>query len=85
MLIRESDQNHQRDGAECDWCIESGAGITYQKHYAFVARGATGRYCEVMWLCDSCGDNQADGREVPTADEARDEIDSRGPDHYADF
>lgn len=65
---------------ECDIC--NGDDKLFQKNYAAVARGATGRWCEVLWLCDTCGDSMSRGVAV-TAQQARERV-SVGQD-WADF
>jgi hypothetical protein len=48
-----------------------------------VARGATGRYCEVLWFCKSCAARIAGGEEnILTTDQAREKADKDG---WADF
>ena len=77
MLIKNSEQNLFDPNFDCDQCGEVGS--LNDKGYAFVAQGATGRYCEVMWICDSCGGD--DAIDVETA-RKQCNADPRG---YADF
>lgn len=51
MLIKNSEQ-HNTD--TCDQCGGK-SDRTFNQRYAYVVRGATGRHCEVMWICDACG------------------------------
>jgi hypothetical protein len=84
MLIRDS-YTKSDHACECDWC---GKKEPFTKGYAHVAMGATGRHCIVMSACDKCGDlsDVANGRGVPTADEAREIIAARNdPRQWADF
>ena len=56
MLIKNSQQHSLTAGvSSCDSCGRS-EGTTYEDRLAYVAQGATGRYCEVMWICDDCDD-----------------------------
>lgn len=80
MLLKNSEQHCLRAGDKCDWC--SSEEVTFEERYAMVAQGATGRYCEVMWICDDCG-NKQEG-EVLTVEAARDYCDAQ-PNAYADF
>ena len=41
----------QHSGCECDMCFE---GTKFEQRAAMLARGATGRWCEVLWICDDC-------------------------------
>lgn len=50
--------------------------------FAHVARGATGRWCEVLWICQSCAGK---GGEPLSAEEARQRIGAMGGGDYADF
>jgi len=59
-------------GAECDFCI-LGKG-----EYAYIAQGATGRWCEVMWTCSRCTDTA----KAVELDKAREIANNNG---YADF
>jgi hypothetical protein len=53
--------------------------------HGVVTQGATGRYCEVMWLCKSCAIQWAGGEEnILTAKEAREKCNA-DPRGYADF
>ncbi len=67
MLIKNSEQHCLKPGDTCDQCQEE-TGVTFEKRYAHVAQGATGRWCEVLWICDRCGD---DYDNAMTAHEAR--------------
>jgi hypothetical protein len=50
MIICNSEQH---DGKSCDaFC--NNPKPTFQLRAAGLARGATGRVCEVMWFCDDC-------------------------------
>ena len=78
MLIKQSSQRWLRNGtpARCDECLTVGPS---EKGYAYTARGASGRWCEVLWLCDRCGDHAAWQRErsfggALTPQEARDYV-----------
>jgi len=51
--------------------------------HAVIAQGATGRWCEVMWICAACAAEWAGGEEkIKDADTARELCDENG---YADF
>ena len=63
---------------ECDFCFEQKPSTI-----SAVARGATGRYCPVMSVCDDCAPSVGDGP-VLTTSEAYELIEQRG-DGYADF
>jgi hypothetical protein len=80
MLIKHSDQNCLRSGAECDTCGKT-EGTTYRDRYAIIAQGATGRWCEVMWICDVCGKAHEALSPAKSAEEARNTL----PSGYADF
>lgn len=80
MLIKHSDQ--VPSVVDCDYCGSQSADSS--KGYAVVSRGATGRYCEVLWLCNTCGEMQADPNDLPTVSEARLLCNSK-PGAYADF
>ena len=80
MLIKNSDQNCNRPDSECDQCGRTD-GTTYQKKYAIIAQGATGRWCEVMWICDACGDESGEAVE---ANEARTAVENM-PHSWAEF
>lgn len=41
------------DGYTCDGC---GQKAPFPVTYEYVATGATGRICAVMWLCTPCGE-----------------------------
>lgn len=75
MLIKHSDQNCLHAGAECDYCGNA-EGTTYNERYAVIAQGATGRWCEVMWICDACGNKSASQNPHPvmSPEEARKEV-----------
>lgn len=58
MLIKNSEQHSLKTGRDtCDMCGFNT--VPYTKRYAFVTRGATGRACEVLWVCDNCGNDGA--------------------------
>ena len=58
-------QSDQATG-DCDACANGNAS------HGALSRGATGRWCEVMWLCRSCAINWAGGEEnIMSAAEAR--------------
>lgn len=75
-MIIKSDQAH----GDCDVCERPGA------THAAIAKGATGRYCEVMWLCKPCAIGWVDGEEgqILPAEEARLGLESI-PGNYCDF
>lgn len=50
-------------GTKCDQCGDRPATLGH------VAQGATGRWCEVMWVCRPCG-----GKDGIPAEEARQRI-----------
>lgn len=86
MLIKNSDQNtSSRNGRECDECQNQGL-TTYAKGYAYVARGATGRWCEVIWICDACGElaEKRQGAEALDVTAARELIATHNGD-WSDF
>lgn len=67
----------------CDFCGEH-----HTLDHAIVARGATGRWCEVMWVCQGCAEkNNYSG--VLTAEQGRQWIEDHaaadGSGDYADF
>jgi hypothetical protein len=84
MLIKNSDQNvSYTDGRvqifpPCDFCGER---KDNSKGYAHVARGATGRWCEVMHSCNECA---GDGTNVIDVEAARIKC-SEQPNEWADF
>jgi len=59
---------------ECDFCQGDKA------EFAFIAQGATGRWCEVMWVCSACCEDG--GNNAMPVDKAREMADNNG---YADF
>jgi hypothetical protein len=67
-------RSEQASGS-CDTCDKGKATIGY------VAKGATGRNCEVLWICEDC---VAEGAEIKDAQAARDIINAR-PGEWADF
>lgn len=61
----------------CDNCD------TNEATHGALARGATGRYCEVLWVCKDCAIQWAGGEEnILTLEDARKECEKDG---YADF
>lgn len=72
MIIRRETANP----GKCDICDERPA------THAAVARGATGRYCEVLWGCPEC--LNADPEKVLSYSDAYREIKRLG-DGYPDF
>ena len=73
MLIKDSEQNTFSPDFDCDYCDEKPAQNI--KGYADVAQGASGRWCEVMWMCDDCGDKRVnDGAHALHVAEARERI-----------
>ena len=73
MLIKNSEQNTYSTKFTCDFCGDNPASNI--KGYADVAQGATGRWCEVMWSCDNCGDSRiAEGHQALHVAEARERI-----------
>lgn len=76
MIIR----SEQAFGKGCDGC-----GQDVDMEFAAVAKGATGRHCEVLWLCESCATTWAGGEEhILGASAAREQINAR-PNEWADF
>lgn len=76
-MIIKSDQAR---GA-CDACDRVGHPATH----GVIQQGATGRYCEVMWICRECAIAWSGGEHnIMTAQEGRDECnaDENG---WADF
>jgi len=59
----------------CDMCDTKPATV------GILATGATGRVCEVMWICSAC---VPEGAEVKSAEAARAEIEAYG-NGYPDF
>lgn len=47
-----------------------------------VQRGATGRHCEVLWICKDCAGEDAD---ILPAEEARQRVRDMGGANYPDF
>lgn len=83
MLIKNSDQNTMADNSKCDWCHKE-KGTSYKRGYAYIAQGATGRWCEVMWLCDACGAEQEEISPAVDVEAARQKV-SAMPGSWADF
>ena len=79
MLIHGSEENTENPNFDCDTCGE--IGVPNKNGYSVVAQGATGRFCEVMWLCDTCGNN---GGLSMSLQDARDKCNSIVG-AYADF
>ena len=76
MLIKNSEQNTFSPNFKCDYCGERY--VSNIKGYADVAEGASGRWCEVMWMCDSCGDERVNnGAQALHVTEARERINSK--------
>ena len=63
---------------KCDNCE------TNEATHGCVAQGATGRYCEVMWICKPCALKWAPEDEILTTQEGRDKCNA-DPQGYADF
>jgi len=77
MIIKSEQANGDCDNG-CEVAATHGA----------VAQGATGRWCEVMWVCESCANKWAGGAEkVLTAQQAREKIEAGedGLTGYPDF
>jgi len=74
MLIKNSDQNVTAWGSfTCDYC-QSEANSN-SAGYADIAQGATGRWCEVMWSCNNCGeDRELNGSPCYDVNVARDMV-----------
>tara|TARA_Y100001947_G_C10121193_1_gene211360 strand:+ start:263 stop:523 length:261 start_codon:yes stop_codon:yes gene_type:complete len=73
MLIKDSEQNTFSPDFDCDYCDEKPAQNI--KGYADVDQGASGRWCEIMWMCDDCGDKRVnDGDHALHVAEARERI-----------
>jgi len=72
-------ESEQADGP-CDNCDKGTA------THGAVQQGATGRYCEVMWICKTCAIKwvQGDETQILTTQEARDKCNAN-PYGYADF
>ena len=84
MLIKNSEQNTFSLNFKCDYCDEKPAPNI--KGYADVAQGYSGRWCEVMWMCDSCGDERVnDGAQALHVTEARERINSKPAPNRVDF
>ena len=84
MLIKNSEQNTFSPDFNCDYCNEKPARNI--KGYADVAQGASGRWCEVMWICDSCGDKRVnDGHHALHVTEARERINVKPAPNRVDF
>ena len=84
MLIKNSEQNTFSPNFKCDYCDENPAPNI--KGYADVAQGYSGRWCEVMWMCDSCGDERVnDGAQALHVTEARERINSKPAPNRVDF
>lgn len=74
-MIIKSDQAR----GKCDCCGN------HESNYGALNQGATGRWCEVMWICRECAINWANGEEnILTAEEARLQCSSK-PNSWADF
>ena len=87
MIIHGSDQMGDlvSDITNCDRCDRTRLqGVSFSKGYAIIAQGATGRYCEVMWFCDTCGKEQLRGKPSKSAEEARKWVKEEG-DGWAEF
>ena len=63
---------------QCDICDKGNSA-----RYAAIARGATGRYCEVIWFCKECAGVTAEHPAI-TREEAYKRIEELG-NGYADF
>ena len=84
MLIKNSEQNTFSPTFKCDYCDEKPAPNI--KGYADVAQGYSGRWCEVMWMCDSCGDERVNnGAQALHVTEARERINSKPAPNRVDF
>lgn len=65
-MIIKSDQAH----GPCDSCPANQTAT-----HGALAQGATGRFCEVLWLCKLCAIRMAQGEaNILTAEEARDKV-----------
>ena len=81
-LIKNSRGNIAGQMTECDTCnnIEGAFRNSHpinSREYAVVAEGATGRWAEVLWLCDACGWRQDRGQYAMDADMVRKFLGSR--------
>ena len=84
MLIKNSEQNTFSPNFNCDYCNEKP--VQNVKGYADVAQGATGRWCEVMWVCDNCGDERVkNGAHALHVTEARERINAKPAPNRVDF
>ena len=84
MLIKNSEQNTFSSNFNCDYCGEKS--VPNIKGYADVAQGASGRWCEVMWACDACGDERVNnGAQALHVGEARERINSKPAPNRVDF
>ena len=84
MLIKNSEQNTFSPDFNCDYCNKKPAQNI--KGYADVAQGASGRWCEVMWMCDDCGDKRVnDGHHALHVTEARERINVKPAPNRVDF
>ena len=82
-LIKNSRGNIQGQMTECDTCNATTSAALAHSHpmncyeYAVVAESATGRWAEVLWLCDACGWRQDRGQYAMDADMVRKFLGSR--------
>ena len=81
-LIKNSRGNIAGQMTECDTCnnVEGAFRNSHpinSREYAVVAEGATGRWAEVLWLCDACGWRQDRGQYAMDADMVRKFLGSR--------
>ena len=82
-LIKNSRGNIAGQMTECDTCNAHKSQAFRTSHpmnnreYAVVAEGATGRWAEVLWLCDDCGWRQDRGHYAMDADMVRKFLGSR--------
>jgi hypothetical protein len=81
LMIIHSAQAKSTGAGPCDACHTSDHSLAY----AAVAQDATGRHCEVMWICKPCAIKWAGGEEhILTTENAR-ELCNYKPGAYADF
>lgn len=66
----------------CDTCLSTAN--SYDKRYAVVAQGGTGRWCEVLWICDVCGAQHEARNPAVDIEKAREIANSAG-DGWAEF
>lgn len=64
-------------------CDNACAATNMRPGVSYIARGATGRYCEVLWICEDCADKSVMAQAV-TIEKAREWANNQ-PDSWADF